>query len=257
MSLNLLKMFTFVDESIAMKKIQNIVQVLFIWMCTAVCAIVGLCLIPVMGQKTSIKVTSRIWSDIVLGISGVNLIVKGKENLNFSEEVIYISNHESGFDIPVIFKAVPQPLFFLAKAELKKIPFLGWYMSALGMIFIDRRNKVRAKQSLISAGNEIKKGKNIISFPEGSRSLHGEIRLFRRGTFLLALENNINIVPLAVIGTKEINPPGYNISSGTVTLAIGKPIKVNNWDVEQPELLAKHAEDTVRNMVALERMNET
>lgn len=253
MSLMLLKMFTFVGQQKVMKTILNIFQIFVIWLSTALCAIIGLLLIPFIGQKKSIRATSSIWSNIVLGISGAKLVVKGKENLDNTKGVIYTANHESGYDIPAIFKAIPQPLFYLAKAELKKIPFFGWYMSAVGMIFVDRKSRSRAKESLIKAGDEIKKGKNIISFPEGTRSRDGEIQMFRRGSFILALENNIDVVPVAVVGTRQINPPGYEISPGTATVIIGKPIDVSKWDTEQPDVLAKYVEDTVKEMVRKER----
>lgn len=232
-----------------MKRILNGFQILVIWLITAFCAIFGLILIPFVGQKKSISISSWLWCRVVLGVSGVKVLVEGVENLNHKKAVIYTANHESAFDIPVIFKAIPQPLFYLAKAELKKIPFFGWYVNAVGMVFVDRKNKAKSQESLRKAGDEIRKGKNIISFPEGTRSITGEIMMFKRGSFILSLANNIDIVPVAIIGTKNVNPPGYSIQSGIVRVVIGAPIEVYGWDKERPDDLAKYVEERVRHMV--------
>jgi 1-acyl-sn-glycerol-3-phosphate acyltransferase len=151
-------------------------------------------------------------------------------------------------DIPVIFAVLKMPIFYLAKTELKKIPFFGWYIKAVGMIFIDRGNHQKAMKSLKQAGREIKKGKNIISFAEGTRPRDGEMKMFKRGSFVLALASQINVVPMAILGSKEVNPPGYKIKPGIITVKIGKMVNVNKFNKDEPDVLAKYVEDKVREM---------
>ncbi|MGB0807049.1 MAG: lysophospholipid acyltransferase family protein, partial [Salibacteraceae bacterium] len=191
----------------------------------------GLVLLIGFSQQRSIYITSRFWAGFILWMTSVKINVVGSENIPKKESVIYVSNHESSYDIPAIFWGVPVPLFYLAKQELRKIPFFGWYMKAVGMVFVDRANHENAMNSLMEAGNEIKKGKNIITFPEGSRTRDGQIKQFRRGSFILALENSIDIIPIAISGAREVNPPGYKITPGTITLTIGKRFVTKNYNV--------------------------
>jgi len=238
------------------RQVLNAIQILLIWILTLLSATLGLVVLPFVGQKKSIWISSKIWSTLVLGVSGVKIEVEGVENIPTDQHVIYTSNHESAFDIPILFKTISVPLFFLAKAELKKIPVFGWYVEAVGMVFVDRKNHQNAMDSLKKAGREIKKGKDIITFPEGTRPRDGKMKLFKRGSFILALENEINMVPVAIVGSKYINPPGYKITPGTVTVKIGKLVDVSEFDVNEPDILAKHIEDQVREMYGISPRSE-
>ncbi len=226
----------------------NVLQIMLIWLWTFISATLGLIILPIIGQKRAIYFISQIWSGFIIAISGVKLVVEGKENIPKHKNVIYASNHESSFDIPILFKALPVPLFFLAKAELQKIPIFGWFMGAVGMVFVDRANHKNALNSLKRAGKEIKKGKDIISFPEGTRTRDGKMKLFRRGTFVLALECSIDIVPIAIVGSREVNPPGFRITPGVIKVCIGKPIDVNHFEKKKPDELALFVENLVKEL---------
>jgi 1-acyl-sn-glycerol-3-phosphate acyltransferase len=237
-------------SEIRMKSLLNVFQILLIWIWTAFICLVGLVLVIGFSQQFTIYWTSQFWSGFIFGISGVKLKVVGVENIPLNESVIYVSNHSSSFDIPALFWGIPVPLFYLAKMELKNIPFFGWFIQAVGMVFVDRANHVNAMSSLMKAGNEIKKGKNIITFPEGGRTRDGEIKQFRRGSFILALENNIDIIPIAISGARAVNPPGYRITPGTITITIGKRFNTREYDSKEPDFYAKEVENWVRNTVA-------
>lgn len=149
----------------------------------------------------------RIWSPFVFWVFGVRLHVTGLENTNPKETAIYVANHASPLDIPALFMAMPVPGYFVAKKELKKIPFMGWFMTVSGMIFIDRTNRESAMKSMYKAGKQIKKGKNVIAFPEGTRSRTGEIQQFKRGSFVIAKESNIPVQPCVITGAFERMKP--------------------------------------------------
>lgn len=227
----------------------NGIQIVFIWFWTLLNATLGLVLLPFLGQKRAIYAVSQFWSTFILFISGVKLRVIGLENVDKSKNVIFTANHESSFDIPVLFKVLPVPLFFLVKSELKKIPVFGWFVSAVGMVFVDRKNHSNAMLSLQKAGEEIRKGKSIISFPEGTRTRDGKMKLFKRGSFILALENDIDIIPVGISGSYEVNPPGYLIKPGVITVIIGSPIQMKAFDVNEPDTLAMHVENKVKDLI--------
>lgn len=177
------------------------------------------------------------WSPVLLAVSGVRIKVYGKENLDTSRPMIYVSNHESHMDIPALFRAIPVNLHFIAKQELKKVPFMGWAMMAAGMIFIDRKHKEKAMKSIEEAGEKIKNGKNVISFPEGTRTKTGEVGVFKRGTFIMSTSSKVPIVPLAIEGSREVIASGtYKIRPGVIKINIGKPIlpeAYNNKEIDQ------------------------
>jgi len=202
-----------------------------------------------VGQKKGIYISTQVWSRPLMWVGGIELKTEGLENVPINRSVIFASNHESSFDIPVLFKVFPIPLFFLAKAELKRIPLFGWFVNAVGMVFIERTNHKSAMESLKKAGQEIKKGKSIISFPEGTRPRDGKMIMFRRGTFILALENQIDVVPVGILGSFEVNPPGYKMSPGFITVKVGEPINIRDFDTNKPDILAKYTEDRVRDLI--------
>ncbi len=170
----------------------------------------------------------------ILWAFGVKLVVTGKENLKDDESYIFASNHLSYLDIPVLFQAIPHNLHFVAKKEVKMIPFIGWYMFATGMIFVDRSNRVKAIASMERAGQLIKKGKDVLMFPEGTRSRDGKIGTFKKGAFVLASKSDIAVVPVSIKGTEKVNPFGtYIIYPNEVRVNIGKPMKAQGEDVNQ------------------------
>lgn len=207
-----------------MAKLIDWIQITLISLVTVLSAVMGFCLLP-FGQQKAIYWSSQFWSTLLIAICGVSLSYQEKAVIPNDKARIYISNHQSHFDIPALFKVLPVPLFFIAKKELQKVPFMGWYMQAVGMIFIDRSNREKAFHSIRQAGAQIKKGKNVFSFPEGTRSASGDVKMFKRGTFILARENNIEVVPIAIRGAGKIIPAqSFTISPGKVEVIIGEPI---------------------------------
>ena len=148
-----------------------------------------------------------VWSPFVFWVFGVRLSISGFENIDSRETAIYVANHASPLDIPALFMAMPVAGYFVAKRELKKVPFMGWFMTVSGMIFIDRTNRESAMKSMHKAGKQIKKGKNVIVFPEGTRSRTGEIQQFKRGSFVMAKEADIPVQPCVITGAFERMKP--------------------------------------------------
>jgi 1-acyl-sn-glycerol-3-phosphate acyltransferase len=146
-----------------------------------------------------------------------------------------VSNHQSFIDIPILFRALPINLYFVAKKEIKKMPFIGWFMMLTGMIFIDRSNRQKSYASMQLAGQKIKKGKNVLTFPEGTRSKDGIIGTFKKGSFSIAIENNIAILPVSIANAENVwNTNKMKLNPGMITVKIGEPILPNpTLDVQQ------------------------
>lgn len=237
--------------------ILNCIQFLLFGVWTIVCAITGMLVHLLSNNSKAAAFVSRImWSKVLLLIAGIRLEIYGQENLESEPSKIYVANHESHLDIPVCFAAVPNYLYFIAKKELRKVPFLGWYMIAVGMIFVDRKDREKAKESMLAAGKLIKEGRNVVSFPEGTRSKTGEMALFRRGSFVLAKESEIPVVPMAIWGAgKAMAATGLSVRPGTIRINIGKPMHA--LPKESPEEMAQRVQDQVVVLRAeLKRMDE-
>ncbi|MBU2446049.1 MAG: 1-acyl-sn-glycerol-3-phosphate acyltransferase [Bacteroidetes bacterium] len=169
---------------------------------------------------------SKVWSNTILWICGVKVELIGKEHLQADESYVYVSNHISNFDIPVVIKAIPGQLRLVFKKELAKIPIFGWQLKLGPYILIDRQNPSKAMQSLNQAIEKIKLGVSVLLFAEGTRSKDGSIQSFKRGAFTLATRSGKKIVPVTIKGTYEILPKKkFNLRSGKVKLIIDKPIE--------------------------------
>ncbi len=186
-----------------------------------------------LNPKTSVVMARTMFAPGILWLCGVSLEIRGKENLSNDESYVFVANHLSYLDIPVLFRAIPHGLHFVAKKELKFVPFIGWYMFATGMIFVDRSNRQKAIASLDRAGKLIKKGRDVLMFPEGTRSRTGNVAAFKKGPFMLASKADIAVAPVAVVGTdKVMSPKSFVIKPYNVKINIGKPNRIKGDDIK-------------------------
>lgn len=201
-------------------------------------------------RKAAFFIVEKLWSPVLLFIVGAKIESIDREKVyNLKEPVIFASNHQSNFDITSIINQTPKHLHFIAKQEIKKVPFLGQYTKAMGFIFVDRKNKEKAKESLHKAGKLIKSGRDVIIFPEGTRSKDGKIHQFKRGAFILAKEVAVNIVPVAIKGTNKINPAGkFQLRPGKVTVKYGDLILAKNFKNKTVEEFAAHVQHEVEKL---------
>ncbi|MBI5644016.1 MAG: 1-acyl-sn-glycerol-3-phosphate acyltransferase [Deltaproteobacteria bacterium] len=171
------------------------------------------------------------WSRLILSISGVRVEIEGAENIPEGKPVIFLSNHQGAFDIPVLQGNIPVQFKWVAKKSLFKIPFIGWSMSLSGYIGVDRENPSEAYKSMEEASRRIKEGTSLLIFPEGTRSETGKLLPFKRGGFVLAAKSGVPIVPVAIRGTNTImKKGGYAIMPSKVTVSFGRPIETGGVD---------------------------
>lgn len=138
------------------------------------------------------------WAPGILWAFRIRIAKEGLDQIDPAQSYVFVCNHQSYLDIPILFRAIPKNLFFVAKKELKAIPFLGWYMMATGMIFIDRSDRKKSIESLKRTARLIHNGKSILMFPEGTRSSDRQVAPFKKGPFVLAKEAEVEILPVGI-----------------------------------------------------------
>ncbi|HEY1087571.1 MAG TPA: lysophospholipid acyltransferase family protein [Archangium sp.] len=202
-------------------------------------------MIVTLNRSASMFVVQKWWSPVLLWAGGAKLSVEGLENLKPGQPYIFISNHQSTIDIPVLFTGIPWNTRFVAKKALKYVPMLGWYMWAAKFIFVDRGNHREAVRSLDEAGEQIRGGIRIMVFPEGTRSDVLTVRPFKKGPFALAMKARVPIVPVAIEGSGKLMPKNsWNITPGPIRLKVGVPIPPEKYAEDRDGLIRE-----VRNSI--------
>ena len=189
-----------------------------------------------IGRRTSPKTEQMIegviqrWSGHFLEIPPLALSVEGAELVDPNQRYVVVSNHISNFDIPVLFRAIPTPIRFLAKKELYKIPLLGPGMAAAGIVKVDRGGAISTRQAMNDAAKEtFRRGYSLMVFAEGTRSRTGDMASFHKGAVRLAIDNGANLLPVVISGTFDINPPGsWFVYPGSVVLRILDPVGIGD-----------------------------
>ncbi len=191
----------------------------------------------------------RLWARALVAAAGIDLHTENMETIDPKQRYVLVCNHYSYLDIPCILTAVPQPIRFMAKASLFKVPLFGWAINRAGFIPIDRKNRRTAVKSFDLAAERIRKGNTIVIFPEEGRSRHREMRPFQRGAFLLAMKSGQAIVPMA-INTYDIYPAGaWRVKPGRVTLKVGTPIATEGVSVRDKERLSEQSREQIQRML--------
>jgi 1-acyl-sn-glycerol-3-phosphate acyltransferase len=148
---------------------------------------------------------ARLWAKVGLRLAGVRLTVTGHAHLPESAAV-YMPNHQGNFDILALFAGLPVQFRWLAKEELFRIPLFGFAMRRTGYIPVDRSDHKKAIRSMAEAARRIRAGTSVIVFPEGTRSLDGQLLPFKKGGFVLAIDAAAPIVPVAIHGSHDVMP---------------------------------------------------
>lgn len=207
-------------------------------------AIIGGLFNPYSAFNTFIM---RLWARILLVSAGVKLKVSGLENLDKTTSYIVIGNHQSHIDIPAVTVALPIPLRIISKKELFKIPVFGWGMKAIGIVSIDRFNKIKSIETLQHTEQILQKHHiSVLAFPEGTRSPDGKIHPFKKGPFILAINTGRPILPVSVSGTRKILPKGrIRIRGGKVKVVIHPPISVSGKNLYDRHALVELTHRTI------------
>lgn len=180
----------------------------------------------IFAKKPDFHSYARRWARKLLKIAGIKLEIEGLENINPNETYIFVSNHSSLFDIPVLQSSLPNDFRIIYKKELEKIPIFGYGLKKSPYIGIIRDDPRQSMKSIEQAIATIQNGSSVLIFPEGTRTKDGNLGEPRRGAFFLATHSQKPIVPIAIKGTYEILNNGLSgIKPRTVQLKIGQAIR--------------------------------
>ncbi|MHB1847141.1 MAG: lysophospholipid acyltransferase family protein, partial [Deltaproteobacteria bacterium] len=169
----------------------------------------GLLLVPValsvlltFGGEGAGWMATNLWAPVILWAGGVTLRAERNDALDPTQPYVFVGNHQGYFDVPAAFATLRHRVRFVAKRSLGRVPILGWYLHLAGHILVDRANRQRSVESLRRAAQKIRRGRSILIYPEGTRSDDetGAIRGFKKGAFMLAIESQVPVVPIAVDG---------------------------------------------------------
>lgn len=185
-----------------------------------------------------VHIVARIWARSIIMVSRIPVRVHGLSNIEPDTSYVYMANHSSNFDIPVLLGFLPVQFRWLAKAELFKIPGFGRAMQGAGYVKIDRFNQESAFESINEAAQKMKNGVSVMIFPEGTRSIDGRIKSFKKGGFVMAIDSGVPIVPVIIRGTWSImDKSSLRIKHGEVEMEIAKPIDTTGYSRETKEEL--------------------
>ena len=166
---------------------------------------------------------ARAWAWLVLRTTGVRVTVRGIETLERGRSYVFVANHQSFYDIPIVFSSLPLQLRIVSKASVGSFPFLGWHLRRTGHLLIDRKHPgagVVKKMAKLVGG-----AKSLIVFPEGTRSVDGSVARFKGGTFLVAIDSGLPVVPVSIAGSRHVMLKGRLMTCpGDVTITIHEPI---------------------------------
>ena len=195
---------------------------------------------------------ARAWSWLILKTTGVRVRVEGLERITPGTTYVFVSNHQSIYDIPVIFSSLPFQLRIIAKESLGNFPFLGWHLRRAGHLLVDRSNPDRS--GIIARWRRLVADRiSLIIFPEGTRSSDGRVGRFKAGSFLLALEAGLTVVPLSISGSINVmKKGGVTTRPGHVRLLVHAPVaapKIASPSVSDARAFASQIEDIVRSGV--------
>ena len=172
----------------------------------------------------------QFWSRSFFWLMFLPVSVDGQEHIVPGQSYVFVANHQSMFDVWLVYGWLPVIFKWLMKAELRKVPFVGTGCKAAGHIFIDRRNTKAAMESLKEVEKQLVNGVCTVIFPEGTRSLNGEVGRFKRGAFQIAWDLGLPVIPLSLDGCYEVLPKGKPfVYHAPVHMHIGEPIDLKQF----------------------------
>lgn len=209
----------------------------FLAVTTTVFGIIATVLAIIFGGKVA-SVMGVIWSRLNSYVTPMFVQVIGKKRIAKNQSYVIVANHQSHYDIFVIYGWMPVDFRWVMKIQLLKVPFLGYSCYKIGHVFIDRSNPEKAKESINAAKDRIKGGTSIMFFPEGTRSNDGKLREFKKGAFKFALDMNLPILPVSIVGSRNVLPArSLKLFPGRAKLIVHDPISIAGYTEENMEEL--------------------
>jgi 1-acyl-sn-glycerol-3-phosphate acyltransferase len=226
---------------------------LFLVLGTAIMATWAILVSWIPPRGNSVFLVARLWSNALLKASCLRVRVSHEAALEPQASYVFLANHQSLFDIPVLLGTVPAQVRMMAKRSLFRIPIFGWSLAAGGFIPIDRGDRSKARQSFASALARIKNGTSILLFPEGTRAMTDVLLPFERGGFLIAMKTGLPIVPVGIRGTRGVQHRGnWAIRPRPIEVRYGTPIDVAAYGIRRKKELIAEVRARIAELAGLE-----
>jgi 1-acyl-sn-glycerol-3-phosphate acyltransferase len=192
---------------------------------------------------------ARAWSKLILKTIFSPVRISGLEKIDASKTHVYAVNHASAMDIPVLYASLPFQFRIVHKKELLAYPIVGWHLKRSGQVCVDQQNPARSIGQIKSAVRTLKAGMPLVIFPEGGRTANGRIQPFLPGAFFLAIKAQVDIVPIALVGTYELLPMDtFHIKSRPLQMRVGDPIPTAGLSLRNMEELSTRVQQSLETM---------
>ncbi|MDR0758026.1 MAG: 1-acyl-sn-glycerol-3-phosphate acyltransferase [Tannerella sp.] len=220
---------------------------------TALTVMIG-CLLG--GERFFSYYPGMIWSRITCYLALCPVKVKGRELLDRNQSFVFVANHQSAFDIFLLYGFLRHPFKWMLRRGIEKIPFVGTACRAAGFVFVDNSSPQAARRSIAEAKSRLQCGTSLIVFPEGSRSHNGKMSRFHKGAFLVALSQHLPVVPITINGAYKILPKGtLNVRPHRMEMVIHAPLRIDE-NVQHEKNGVQAFADNVRNIIAADLWDE-
>jgi 1-acyl-sn-glycerol-3-phosphate acyltransferase len=189
---------------------------------------------------------ARTWSRLILATTGVRVDVAGLEKLVPGRTYVFVANHQSIYDIPIVFWSLPYQLRIISKDSIGRVPFLGWHLRRTGHMLVDRSRPDR--RTIFGWGARLEDhGLSLIIFPEGTRSRDGRLGVFKRGGFHIALTAGLPVVPVSIVGSRHVMQKGRLATyPGDVRLIVHEPIETAEIEDADPREFGERVRQTIQ-----------
>ena len=209
----------------------------------------------VVSPRTASKLSAVPWARILASAAPMKVRVEGRENIDPHQSYVLVSNHQSQFDIFLLYGWLGIDFKWVMKQELRAVPGIGMACDRLGHIFIDRSNHAAAMATLEEAKRKIVNGTSVMFFPEGTRSRDGKLMRFKKGAFRMAVDLGLPVLPLTVTGTRNVLPAATSdLMPGSARLIIHSPIPVEGLTSADCSNLSNQVRDVIASALPSDRL---
>ena len=229
--------------------VRSLIAYLLILAYIAVAAPLALLLGVLFKWRSAMWGLGHFGARLALALAGIRYRVSGHDNVP-GTAVVFCANHESNVDPPVLFEALHRRLHILYKAELHKFPIMGTVFDVGGFVPIDRHDRESAMRSIAIGAESLKAGNSFLIFPEGTRSRTGDLLPFKKGGFIMAIQAQVPIVPVAISGGRAAMRKGSPIVRPVkVTVRIGKPVPTTGLTMDDRDALIAQVRSQVKALL--------